>query len=108
MLSFAAVVSRIDIKKTDRSFPKIICIRLMYRVGAKGQKRGACGAYTGIGSASMEVAFLDSMIKDRIAANIHKASGGKMDMGELSANRSAFLFRAGRLQTLMDDLPMIQ
>jgi hypothetical protein len=68
-------------------------------------KKGAGGEYTGIGSASMEVEFLDSMTNERVAAAIDHAPGGKMDMGKLSAVKSAFEFWAERLKTFMDNLP---
>jgi hypothetical protein len=67
-------------------------------------KRGATGEYTGIGSASMEVEFLDSVTNERIAAGIDKAPGGKLDVGKLSAAKSAFEFWAKRLRTFMEEV----
>lgn len=71
-------------------------------------KKGATGEYTGIGSASMEVEFLDSISNERIAAAIDKAPGGKFDLGKLSAAKSAFEFWAKRLRTFMDELHMVK
>jgi len=71
-------------------------------------KKGTTGGYTGIGSASMEVEFLDSVSNERIAAAIDKAPGGKFDVGKLSAAKSAFEFWAKRLRTFMDELHMVK
>lgn len=64
-------------------------------------KKGATGEYTGIGSASMEVEFLDSMTNERIAAGVDKAPGGKLDVGKYSPAKAAFEFWAKRLHTFM-------
>lgn len=67
-------------------------------------KKGATGEYTGIGSASTEVEFLDSMTNERVAVAIDRAPGGKMDIGELSPVESAFEYWAGRLSAFMKSL----
>jgi len=71
-------------------------------------KKGTTGEYAGIGSASMEVEFLDSMSNERIAAAIDKAPGGKFDLGKLSAAKSAFEFWAKRLRAFMDELHVVK
>lgn len=66
-------------------------------------KKGATGNYIGIGSASMEVEFLDSITNERIAAAVDRAPGGKFDIGKLSAAKSAFKLWAKRLHTFMNE-----
>jgi glutamate dehydrogenase/leucine dehydrogenase len=48
-------------------------------------KRGTTGEYIGVGSASMEAEFLDSVSNERIAVAVDTAPGGKFDLGKLSA-----------------------
>lgn len=67
-------------------------------------KKGVTGEYTGIGSASAEVEFLDSLTNERLAVGIDKAPGGKLDVGELSPVESAFEYWAGRLAAFMKSL----
>ena len=64
-------------------------------------KKGVTGSYTGIGSATMEVEFLDSTTNERVAVGIDKAPGGKFDVGKYSAAKDAFKFWAERLHTFM-------
>ena len=66
-------------------------------------KKGTTGEYLGIGSATMEAEFLDSMSNERIAAAIDKAPGGKFDVGKLSPAKSAFRFWAKRLKIFLDE-----
>lgn len=66
-------------------------------------KKGATGGYIGIGSASMEAEFLDSISNERIAVVVDKAPGGKFDLGKLSAAKSAFSFWAERLKAFLDE-----
>ena len=66
-------------------------------------KKGVTGGYTGVGSASMEVEFLDSTTNERIAAGIDKAPGGKLDVGKLSPAKAAFEYWAKRLKAFMDE-----
>jgi len=67
-------------------------------------KRGATGEYTGIGSASAEMEFLDSVTNERIAAAIDKAPGGKLDAGKMSPAKSAFKYWAKRLFSFMNEM----
>jgi hypothetical protein len=67
-------------------------------------KKGASGSYTGIGSASMEVEFLDSQTGERIAAAIDQAPGDKLDVGKLSPARAAFEYWAKRLHAFMNEV----
>lgn len=61
------------------------------------------GEYPGIGSASMEAEFLDSVSNERIAAAIDRRPGRKNDVGKFSAAKSAFEFWAKRLKEFLDD-----
>lgn len=65
-------------------------------------KKGVTGEYAGIGSASMEAEFLDSITNERIGAAMDKAPGGKLDVKKLSAAEAAFKFWAKRLKVFMD------
>jgi hypothetical protein len=65
-------------------------------------KKGTTGEYIGIGSASMEAEFLDSISNERIAVVVDDAPGGKFDLGKFSAAKSAFNFWAERLQAFLD------
>lgn len=67
-------------------------------------KRGATGEYTGIGSATAEVEFLDSLTNERVAVGIDTAPGGKLDIGKLSPVESAFEYWAERLLAFMQDV----
>lgn len=69
-------------------------------------KKGVTGSYTGIGSATMEVEFLDSTTNQRIAVAIDKAPGGKLDVGKLSPAKDAFEFWAKRLHSFMQESKM--
>ena len=64
-------------------------------------KRGATGEYAGIGSASAEVEFLDSLTNERIAAGIDKHPGAKLDISKLSPIKAAFEYWAHRLDAFM-------
>ena len=44
-------------------------------------KSGAGGGHTGVGQASMEVEFLDSMTNERIAAAMDTKPGDKLETG---------------------------
>jgi len=64
-------------------------------------KRGATGEYMGIGSASAEVEFLDSLTNERLAVGIDKHPGGKLDIGKLSPARAAFKYWAQMLDNFL-------
>ena len=64
-------------------------------------KRGATGEYMGIGSASCEVEFLDSLSNERIAVGIDKYEGGKLDIGKLSPAKAAFHYWGERLMNFV-------
>lgn len=65
--------------------------------------KGASGAHTGVGGASMEVEFLDSMTSERLVAGIDTFNGSKMSgFSKLGATKEAFAFWAKRLRITLD------
>jgi hypothetical protein len=94
---------RVAVTQIETSNPAVGTISTVVPVGLAVSlaKKATTGEYTGVGSASMEAEFLDSVSNERIAAVIDKAPGGKMDLGKLSAAKSAFKFWAERLQAFL-------
>jgi hypothetical protein len=66
-------------------------------LGVSLVKKGTTGEYIGVGSATMEAEFLDSLSNERVAAGMDKYPGGKLDVGKLSAAKSAFQYWADML-----------
>lgn len=68
-------------------------------------KSGAGGGHTGVGQASLEVEFLDSMTNERIAAAIDTKPGDKLEgLTKWGAAKGAFEFWAKRLRTWLDQI----
>jgi len=68
-------------------------------------KSGAGGGHTGVGQASIEVEFLDSMTNERIAAALDTKPGGKLEgLTKWGAAKGAFEFWAKRLKTSLDQI----
>ncbi len=66
-------------------------------------KRGATGKHTGVGGASMEAEFLDSVTNERLAAAIDTKWGSKLSgMTKQGAANEAFEFWSGRLRIFLD------
>ena len=66
-------------------------------------KKATTGSHTGVGGASMEVEFLDSMTSQRLAAAIDTFNGSKMSgFSKLAATKEAFEFWAKRLRVTLD------
>lgn len=66
-------------------------------------KKAVGGSYSGVGGASMEVEFLDSMANERLAAAIDTFNGSKMSgFSKLGATKEAFEFWAKRLRVTLD------
>jgi len=101
---------RLAITNIDTSSPVAGTVTTVVPMGLAVSlvKKGATGQYTGIGSASMEVEFLDSLSNERIAAGIDKAPGGKLDVGKLSPAKAAFEFWAKRLRAFMDETQLVK
>lgn len=67
-------------------------------------KKGMTGKHTGVGGASMEAEFLDSVTNERLAAAIDTKWGSKLSgMSKLGAADEAFEFWSGRLRTFLDN-----
>lgn len=67
-------------------------------------KKGITGKHTGVGSASMEVEFLDSLTNERIAAAIDTQQGSKLSgLTKFGSAKEAFEFWSGRLRTFLDN-----
>jgi hypothetical protein len=101
---------RVAITELKSSNPAIGTVTTILPVGLAVSlvKKGVTGGYTGIGSASMEAEFLDSVSNERIGAAIDKNPGGKIDVGKLSPAKAAFEFWAKRLRAFLDDMHGIQ
>ncbi|MDY6838211.1 MAG: DUF3313 domain-containing protein [Thermodesulfobacteriota bacterium] len=97
---------RVGITEIKMSKPGMGTVTTIIPVGLAVSlvKKGATGGYTGIGSASMEAEFLDSVSNERIGAAIDKAPGGKLDLGKLTPAKEAFEFWAGRLRIWLDEI----
>jgi len=68
-------------------------------------KSGAGGGHTGVGQASIEVEFLDSMTNERIAAALDTKPGDKLEgLTKWGAAKGAFEFWAKRLRTSLDQI----
>ncbi len=66
-------------------------------------KKGATGKHTGVGGASMEAEFLDSVTNERLAAAIDTKWGSKLSgMTKLGAANEAFEFWSERLRKFLD------
>ncbi len=66
-------------------------------------RKGATGQYPGVGSASMEAEFLDSMTNERLAAAIDKRPGSKFSgFTKYGSAKEAFEFWAKRLRIFLD------
>ena len=96
---------RIAITDVEPSSPTVGTMTTIIPVGLAVSviKKGATGEYTGIGSASMEAEFLDSISNERIGAVVDKDPGGKLDLGKLTPAKEAFKFWAKRLKAFLDD-----
>ncbi len=67
-------------------------------------KKGVTGKHTGVGSASMEAEFLDSLTNERLAAAIDTKEGSKLSgLTKLGSAKEAFEFWSGRLRTFLDN-----
>lgn len=66
-------------------------------------KKATTGAYSGVGGASMEAEFLDSMTGEQLGAAIDTFDGSKMSgFSKLGAAKEAFEFWAKRLRITLD------
>ncbi|MDA8326326.1 MAG: DUF3313 family protein, partial [Nitrospiraceae bacterium] len=66
-------------------------------------QKGATGKYPGVGSASMEAEFLDSLTNERLAAAIDKRAGSKFSgFSKFASAKEAFDFWSKRLRIFLD------
>lgn len=102
-----ADVLRIRVAITDivTSNPAVSGITTVLPVGLAISvgKKAVGGSYSGVGGASMEVEFLDSMTAERVVAAIDTFNGSKMSgFSKLGATKDAFAFWAKRLRVTLD------
>jgi hypothetical protein len=98
---------RLAITDIELSNPAVSGVTTVVPVGlvVSIAKRAMTGSYTGVGGASMEVEFLDSMTNERLAAGIDTFSGSKMSgFTKLGATDEAFEFWAKRLRVTLDEV----
>lgn len=68
-------------------------------------KKGVTGEHTGVGSATMEIEFLDSLNNERLASAIDTRSGGKLaGWSKYGAVKEAFEFWSKRLKKRLDEI----
>jgi len=96
---------RLAITDIETSNPAMSGVTTVLPVGLaiSVAKKAATGSYTGVGGASMEVEFLDSISGERLAAAIDTFNGSKMSgFSKLGATKEAFEFWAKRLRVTLD------
>lgn len=96
---------RLAVTNIETSNPAMSGITTVLPVGLaiSVAKKATTGSYTGVGGASMEVEFLDSMTNERLAAAIDTFDGSKMSgFSKLGATKEAFAFWAKRLRVTLD------
>jgi hypothetical protein len=96
---------RLAITDIETSNPAMTGITTVVPVGLAISlvKQATTGAATGVGGASMEVEFLDSMTNERLGAAIDTFNGSKMSgFTKLGSAKEAFEFWAKRLRVTLD------
>lgn len=96
---------RLALTNIEMSNPAITGITTVLPVGlaVSVAKKATTGGHTGVGGASMEVEFLDSMTSERLAAGIDTFDGSKLSgFTKLGATKEAFEFWAKRLRVTLD------
>lgn len=96
---------RLAITRIETSNPAVSGVTTVLPVGLAVSvvKRAATGSYTGVGGASMEVEFLDSMTNERLGAAMDTFDGSKMSgFSKLGATEEAFSFWGKRLRVTLD------
>lgn len=81
-----AVVDLVPSKSASGTMTTVV----PFGLAASLVKKGATGEYIGIGSASAEVEFVDSVTNERLFVAIDKNPGGKLDIGKLAPAKAAF------------------
>lgn len=96
---------RLAITDIEPSKPAMTGVTAVMPVGLaiSTVKRGVTGSHTGVGGASMEAEFLDSMTNEQLVAGIDTFNGSKISgFTKLGATKEAFEFWAKRLRTILD------
>lgn len=96
---------RLAITHIELSNPAISGITTVLPVGLAISviKKGASGSYSGVGGASMEVEFLDSMTSEQLGAGVDTFNGSKMSgFSKMGATKDGFEFWAKRLRVTLD------
>jgi hypothetical protein len=96
---------RLAVTDIETSNPAMTGITTVVPVGLAISlaKQATTGAATGVGGASMEAEFLDSMSNERLAAAIDTFNGSKMSgFTKLGSSKEAFGFWAKRLRVTLD------
>lgn len=97
---------RLAITDIETSNPAMSGLSTLTPVGlvVSTAKKATTGTYTGVGGASMEAEFLDSMTNERLSAGIDTFNGSKMSgFSKLGATKEAFEFWAKRLRVTLDN-----
>ncbi len=100
-------VAIVDIEPSNRALDTITTV-LPVGIAVSLVKQGAGGSGTGVGSASMEVQFIDSESGKVIGMGKDTQAGSKLDMAakvdEWGHAKSAFAYWAKSLKTGLDDI----
>ncbi|MBV5307621.1 MAG: DUF3313 domain-containing protein [Desulfobulbaceae bacterium] len=96
---------RLGVSDIEPSNPALSGLTTVLPVGlaVSAVKKGASGSHTGVGGASMEVEFLDSISGERLGAAIDTFNGSKLSgLSKYGAAKEAFEFWAKRLRVTLD------
>jgi hypothetical protein len=96
---------RLALTNIETSNPAMNGITTVLPVGlaVSVAKKATTGSYSGVGGASMEAEFLDSMTNERLVAAVDTFNGSKMSgFSKLGATKEAFEFWAKRLRITLD------
>ena len=96
---------RLAVTDIETSNPAMAGVTTVLPIGlaVSVAKKATTGSHTGVGGASMEVEFLDSVTSERLAAAIDTFNGSKMSgFSKLGATKEAFEFWAKRLRVTLD------
>ena len=100
-------IAVVDIEPSNRTLDSITSV-IPVGVAVSLVKQGITGAGTGVGSASMEVIFLDSQSNRIVALGKDKQVGSKLDMAakvdEWGHAKSAFAYWAKSMKKAFDDI----
>jgi len=96
---------RLAVSDIEPSNPALSGLTTVLPVGlaVSAVKKGASGSHTGVGGASMEAEFVDSISGERLGAAIDTFNGSKLSgLSKYGATKEAFEFWAKRLRVTLD------